>query len=159
MGAPSHPSDYRSSVLIYPILLWQEGNMAGEQSDFQGKLFVITSIYDHWNRFWHDESPFLKGSCANGITETLSFMASKWDHVILGAVWNVYYFLGSLIIHIKIIRENKKGQKYQVMGSPDLTLVQDTRNCNPQWLQNKGCKMSFTSHLKPGNPKTDKTSV
>lgn len=38
--------------------------MAGEQSDFQDKLFIIINIYVHLNKFGHDESLFLNGSCA-----------------------------------------------------------------------------------------------
>jgi len=38
--------------------------MAGEQSDFQDKLFITPNIYVHLNKFWHEESSLLNGSCA-----------------------------------------------------------------------------------------------
>lgn len=44
--------------------------MAGAQSDFQERLFIITGIYVHLNNFWQDEFCSLMAAVPNGISET-----------------------------------------------------------------------------------------
>ena len=67
--------------------------MAGEQSDFQDKLFIISSIYVHLNNFGMMSLHSLMAAVPNGITETVNFMASKLDHVIRELVLECALFL------------------------------------------------------------------